>query len=81
MDVFQFIKASKKSFDLIFADPPYDLSTIEELPEIILSKEMLAPEGILVLEHSKKNSFNAHPSFFDHRNYGSVNFSFFRKQV
>jgi 16S rRNA (guanine966-N2)-methyltransferase len=38
---------------------------------------MLKPDGLFVLEHSSKNSFELHPNFSDHRSYGSVNFTFF----
>ena len=33
--------------------------------------------GLFVLEHGKKNNFEAHPKFVERRAYGSVNFSFF----
>ena len=67
-----------EQFDFIFADPPYALTNLAELPEIILKSKMLKPEGIFVLEHGKELSFTAHPLFLEHRNYGSVNFSFFK---
>jgi len=78
MDVWSFLKSSQQSYDLIFADPPYDMENFEQIPALILDKECLAPNGIFVLEHSKNYSFEAHPAFFDHRKYGAVNFSFFR---
>lgn len=78
MDVFQFFKTNKRSFDLIFADPPYDTPEYETLLELIFAKELLNKNGIFVLEHSKHSSFTEHANFFDHRNYGSVNFSFFK---
>ena len=81
MDVFQFIKASKRSFDLIFADPPYDLPNLESLIDAIFIKKLLSPNGIFVLEHSKQFSFSNHSAFYEHRNYGSVNFSFFKNPV
>lgn len=76
-DVFKFIKSCRHSFDLIFADPPYNLPELETLPELILSGGLLKPGGIFVLEHSKNNDFSAHPLFDQHRSYGSVNFSIF----
>lgn len=81
MDVFQFFKTNKRSFDLIFADPPYDMTESETLPDLIFSKELLRPGGIFVLEHPKRASFAEHPNFFDHRNYGSVNFTFFKNKA
>ena len=79
-DVFRFIKSCKQQFDLIFADPPYALPSLPTIPELILAKDMLAPGGLLVFEHGKHNDFSAVPGFVEHRSYGSVNFSLFRKE-
>jgi 16S rRNA G966 N2-methylase RsmD len=62
---------------MIFADPPYELDKIAEIPNLIFARNLLKPDGLLVLEHSSKTSFELHPNFLDHRNYGNVNFSFF----
>jgi 16S rRNA (guanine966-N2)-methyltransferase len=78
-DVFRFVQLPGSVSDLIFADPPYELEKIDSLPDKILQSPLLEENGILVLEHSKNHDFSEHPLFFDHRNYGSVNFSFFRK--
>ena len=78
-DVFRLLKAGGQGlYDFIFADPPYKLSEIADLPELILSSGHLALEGLLVLEHPKQYDFSTHPRLIDHRKYGSVNFSFFR---
>ena len=75
-DVFKFLKSCKRPFDFIFADPPYALPTLQEIPDKALP--LLKDGGILVFEHGKQNDFSAHPRFIDHRSYGSVNFSIFR---
>lgn len=80
-DVFRFLKSCHQKFDFIFADPPYALANIEDIPDIIFSKQLLKDDGILVFEHGKKNDFSAHPKFIDHRSYGSVNFSIFRQSA
>lgn len=77
-DVFAYLKNCRSKFDLIFADPPYALSELSTLPDLVFEHEMLAPEGIFVLEHSKQNDFSAHPHFIEHRRYGNVNFTFFQ---
>ncbi len=77
-DVFKFLQSCRQTFDFIFADPPYDLPLLETLPEAVLSRGLLKPGGIFVLEHSKNNDFSAHPLFDQRRVYGSVNFSIFR---
>ena len=78
-DVFAFIGFSKLKYDLIFADPPYDLEKIPLLPELVFNQNLLNKGGILIIEHSRDNNFSSHPAFFEHRNYGKVNFSFFKE--
>ncbi|HBJ77200.1 MAG TPA: 16S rRNA (guanine(966)-N(2))-methyltransferase RsmD [Porphyromonadaceae bacterium] len=77
-DVFRYIKAEREQFNFIFADPPYDLSTLEDIPERVLSSNLLLGDGLFVLEHSKKNDFSSMPEFVEKRVYGNVNFSFFK---
>ncbi len=75
-DVFRFLKSCKKQFDIIFADPPYALPTLPDVPDLALP--LLKEGGVMVFEHGKHNDFSAHPRFVEHRSYGSVNFSLFR---
>jgi 16S rRNA (guanine966-N2)-methyltransferase len=77
-DVFKFIDTCHSQFDMIFADPPYELEQLAGIPDLIFTKKLLKEEGLFVLEHSSKNNFEQHPHFVDHRNYGNVNFSFFQ---
>ena len=79
-DVFRYIKRCNSSYDLIFADPPYALKELKDIPELILNTNMLKEGGLLVFEHGKDNSFEDNPYFFRHIAYGSVNFSFFKKE-
>lgn len=77
MNVYQYLKISKHTFDIIFADPPYDMPDVEKFPDIVLAANLLKPDGVFILEHSKGIDFSANPRFKEHRNYGNVNFSFF----
>lgn len=77
-DVFKFVRTTHRQFDLVFADPPYDLEGLETLPDLVLGHHLLKPGGLFILEHGKRNTFGQHPCFTEHRVYGSVNFSFFR---
>ena len=77
-DVFRYLKSCRETFDLIFADPPYALKNLEEIPQIVLDKDILSEDGIFVLEHGKHNHFEEHPCFLERRAYGSVNFSLFK---
>lgn len=78
-DVFKYISQCRECFDFIFADPPYVLEEISSLPDMILDRDLLSEGGLFVLEHGKDHDFTSHPCFIEHRHYGSVNFSFFRK--
>jgi len=77
-DVFRFVKSCKQQFDFIFADPPYALKELPNIPDMILEKGILKEDGIFVFEHGKDHDFSNHPNFVEHRSYGSVNFSIFR---
>jgi len=76
-DVFRYLKSGSKKYDLIFADPPYDLERIEEIPGFVFAKKLLSDDGLLVVEHPARLDFSQHECFKFSRVYGSVNFSFF----
>ena len=78
-DVFKYIKSCPNKFNFIFADPPFDHPRFQEIPEAILSADILAEEGLFILEHPVEYQFIKHPNFKEIRNYGKVNFSFFEK--
>ena len=77
-DVFKFIKSCRQKFDFIFADPPYALEQLPQIPDMVLESGILAEDGIFVFEHGHKHDFSSHPRFLEHRAYGSVNFTLFR---
>jgi hypothetical protein len=54
------------------------LQNLSEIPDLVFGNDLLAPDGIFVLEHGKTNDFKDHPRFTDMKVYGSVHFSFFR---
>lgn len=76
-DALKFIDTCTKKFDLIFADPPYDMPDFASVPVRILGSQMLRPGTIVIVEHSKNHDFSTLPHFAGHRTYGSVNFSIF----
>ncbi|MCQ2297177.1 MAG: 16S rRNA (guanine(966)-N(2))-methyltransferase RsmD [Bacteroidales bacterium] len=80
-DVFDLLKRSNRKFDLVFADPPYALETLPQLPELIFERQLLTDDGIFVLEHPREYSFEEHPHFWQHRNYGKVNFTLFAQTL
>ena len=53
-DVLSFLSGNPGNFDIIFADPPYKLDVYEKMVEIILEKNLLSENGIIVLESEKE---------------------------
>ena len=80
-DVFRYLhSAPKQGFDVIFADPPYALPELPEIPKLVFERDLLKDGGIFIMEHPKTNDFSSMPYFDQHRVYGSVNFSIFIKE-
>ena len=76
-DVFRGLEKLSTKFDIIFADPPYDLKNILDIPEAVFNKNLMNEGAWLIVEHSKHTRFD-HPRFIEHREYGGVNFSIFK---
>lgn len=60
-DVHDFLKAPSQRhqanpFDLVFADPPYEVSDFEPLLTHLESSDKVASKGLVVIEHFKKVS-------------------------
>lgn len=78
-DVFKFLASAKRPYDIVFADPPYDHPQFADIPELILNSGAVKEGTLVIVEHNDKHAFSQLPGFEQHRSYGSVNFSIFRK--
>ncbi len=70
----------KDPFDLIFLDPPYQKSMIDQLLTDGNLASCLSSKGMLIAEHSPKEALQpAYPGldFFRQKKYGNTAFSFF----
>jgi 16S rRNA (guanine966-N2)-methyltransferase len=76
-DVFKYLEIETDRYDLIFADPPYDLNRIPEIPKLIFEKGLLNAGGLLIVEHQSMQNLSQHPAFTEQRKYGHSSFSFF----
>ncbi|MFO8002591.1 MAG: RsmD family RNA methyltransferase [Marinilabilia sp.] len=76
-DVFKFITRDTNHYTLVFADPPFDLPRLSNLPDMVMKAGILAPGGLFILEHGPDQNFENFPFFVETRRYGKVNFSFF----
>lgn len=81
MDVFKYLEQCSEQFGFIFAGPPYALGPIDDLPRIILDRDLLTPGGWFVLEHTPRNDYKSWPQFLQERKYGTTIFSIFEKPV
>ncbi len=81
-NVFVYLKsmAGAEAFDIVFADPPYDMDGVETLPGLVFEGGFVRDDGIFILEHSAEKDFSGFPNFYERRSYGSVQFSFFKKE-
>jgi 16S rRNA (guanine(966)-N(2))-methyltransferase RsmD len=61
------------SFDIIFADPPYDMPGLQSLPSLCLP--LLKPGGLLIIEHRPELLF-PNPKPTESRLYGRSGFGF-----
>jgi 16S rRNA (guanine966-N2)-methyltransferase len=80
-DVFKYLDKCTFTFDLIFADPPYELPNIEGISELVFSKNVLIEDGWLIVEHGPRTDLSTKSFFVDTRKYGNVNFSFFKNTL
>lgn len=77
-DVFKYLQIETEQYDLIFADPPYDLNRIPDIPKIVFERNILLPGALLIVEHQSMQNISQHPAFVEQRKYGHSSFSFFR---
>ncbi len=77
-DIFKYLQLETEQYDLVFADPPYGLNQIPEIPKIIFDKNLLSPDGLLIVEHQSMQNLSNHPAFVEQRKYGHSSFSFFK---
>ncbi|MBO5269048.1 MAG: 16S rRNA (guanine(966)-N(2))-methyltransferase RsmD [Muribaculaceae bacterium] len=77
-DALRFLATASRPYDIVFADPPYDMPGFAAIPAAILNSGAVAPGTIVIVEHNRTHDFSSLPGFMDHRTYGSVNFSIFQ---
>ncbi|MCL4236099.1 MAG: RsmD family RNA methyltransferase, partial [Deltaproteobacteria bacterium] len=68
------------TFDVIFADPPYAESDAADLADLAGVEDLLAPDGVFVLEHrgSARDVPLAGLEIFDRRRYGDSGLTLYR---
>lgn len=79
-DVLKFLSTHEKSYDIIFADPPYNYSHYPEIIELVFTHGRLKKEGWLLVEHSSELMLPKRPEFMEMRKYGQTRISIFTNQ-
>jgi len=79
LDAWLFVQKTTTSYDIVFADPPYDWDKHEALAEALIQKGFLKEGGEAIIEHSADTDLSHLPGFFEHRKYGHVHFRFFSR--
>lgn len=85
MDVVKAIdltEVRESKFACIIMDPPYDKNLLARTIEKINENDIIEKKGVLVVEHSERESPPDEIAGFilwDRRSYGAVNFSFYRQ--
>jgi 16S rRNA (guanine(966)-N(2))-methyltransferase RsmD len=77
-------KMQPKSFDIIYADPPYKSPFGRTTVELVDQYDLLAEEGILIVEHLRGYEFPTdlkRLEQYDQRYYGSSGLTFFRQKT
>ena len=78
-DVFTFLEKHQGTYDVVFADPPYEFSDEQfaKIPALVFEKKLLSEKGTLVIEHSQQTNLSNAPYFTQSKRYGGCMFSFF----
>ena len=80
-DVFKYLEKSHSTFDVIFADPPYELENIAQIHDLVFTHNLLNEDGWLIIEHGQRTDLSSKMNYVETRKYGNVHFSFFSQKL
>ncbi|MFA5353412.1 MAG: 16S rRNA (guanine(966)-N(2))-methyltransferase RsmD [Thermodesulfovibrionales bacterium] len=76
-----FLRKNSRSFDIIFADPPYGSSELELILPEIMNRGLAGERGIVILEHPSKKALPSHSGALELKKtykYGDTSLSLYR---
>lgn len=76
-NVFGFLKNHIGKYDIIFADPPFELERKSDIIKAVFNNNNLNEGGWLIVEHPPGDDFSKEEHFLECRRYNKVNFSIF----
>ncbi len=72
---------SRRRFDLIFADPPYEKTSVHDVIEVVQRYDLLADKGLLIIEHKSGQVVESdRVVLLKNRKYGRTEVSFYAKK-
>ena len=77
------LSLDRKSFDIIFIDPPYLKDMAKKILQILGGYDILSPDGLIVVQHSKLEQLPKDGikfSLIKEAKYGDTRLSIFRKK-
>lgn len=83
MPVQRFINTAKKSYDIVFLDPPFPLGKKQDLVETVSKKNLVAENGLLLIHHPAEESWPERIGTLlleDRRKYGRSVLLFYRRK-
>jgi len=76
-DAYAYLQRVNRTFDIIFADPPYMSPETADVHQIVFERNLLNKGGFLIIEHGNDEKFAHLPHLKDTREIGNVNFTIF----
>lgn len=67
---------NRQRFDLIFADPPYQMLTPAQIADAVVESRLLTPDGILIIETGAKADANLSLPVLKRRSFGQTQLIF-----
>ncbi len=77
-DALTWLEKSVVKYDVIFADPPFEMDIANELSQLVFNNDKLATNGLLIIEHQSTKDYSLLTHFLEARKYGNITFSFFK---
>jgi 16S rRNA (guanine966-N2)-methyltransferase len=81
-DSFNFLNKCKEKFDIIFLDPPYNADLETQAIDLIIERELINLNGLIIIERDRRNEIDlAYENFelIKSRNYSDTNISILRR--
>jgi 16S rRNA (guanine(966)-N(2))-methyltransferase RsmD len=73
---------TRQLFDIVFADPPYDIQLVAETLGCLAEGMLIVPQGRMILQHSKREEPDLHQAkglvIVDQRKYGDTLLTFLK---